>query len=335
MKIAFVLPGSGLSGGTKTVFELAKRLNALPLFNSVVVTDSFPSWFNDPPPLILNSPVKSDLSAYDVIITTFYNQKALYKIWGQKKLHLHLCQGYEGDYLEDLHMESLRKEVEDFYRLPYPKMVVSRFLIPKLQNLTSAPIYYVGQAIDLSLFKPDPQVPKDTVLIVGQFELPFKGVKKALLLAQKIKERYPYIKIVRVSPTDTREKEASFEIDEFLVAVSPSEMPKLYHRALLSIYFPSKEGFGLPVLESLACGTPVIGSDIPALREICGPQYPLFSSPHGGLNFAISLLENLDYYQTIVQQGLKRAKLFTFKKLIIRFLLGIFKGWWYYRTQKI
>lgn len=56
----------------------------------------------------------------------------------------------------------------------------------------------------------------------------------------------------------------------FLGYVSDSELNKLYNSAKALLYLSSYEGFGLPVIEALACGTPVIASDIPCLREIGG-----------------------------------------------------------------
>ena len=55
----------------------------------------------------------------------------------------------------------------------------------------------------------------------------------------------------------------------------PSSVRRCWRQSIgapLITLLPSEsEGFGLPVLESLACGTPVVLSDIPALREIGGP----------------------------------------------------------------
>jgi glycosyltransferase involved in cell wall biosynthesis len=48
------------------------------------------------------------------------------------------------------------------------------------------------------------------------------------------------------------------------------QLAALYRRASVVLLPSDREGFGLPVVEAMACGTPVIASDIPALREIGG-----------------------------------------------------------------
>jgi glycosyltransferase involved in cell wall biosynthesis len=48
------------------------------------------------------------------------------------------------------------------------------------------------------------------------------------------------------------------------------QLAALYRRASVVLLPSDREGFGLPVVEAMACGTPVIASDIPALREVGG-----------------------------------------------------------------
>ena len=52
--------------------------------------------------------------------------------------------------------------------------------------------------------------------------------------------------------------------------VSERELVALYTGAELFVYPSRLEGFGLPVVEAMACGTPVVASDVPALREVAG-----------------------------------------------------------------
>ena len=54
------------------------------------------------------------------------------------------------------------------------------------------------------------------------------------------------------------------------VGLSRPELAEVYRRAAVVLMTSEAEGFGLPVIEALACGAPVVASDIPALRESGG-----------------------------------------------------------------
>jgi glycosyltransferase involved in cell wall biosynthesis len=60
--------------------------------------------------------------------------------------------------------------------------------------------------------------------------------------------------------------------DDVIVLPSLSKriLSSVYRRADLVLQPSSAEGFGLPVLEAIACGTPVVASDLPVLREVGG-----------------------------------------------------------------
>jgi hypothetical protein len=60
--------------------------------------------------------------------------------------------------------------------------------------------------------------------------------------------------------------------------VAEQELVSLYAGAELFVYPSRFEGFGLPVVEAMACGTPVVASDVPALREV-GGDAALFVPP--------------------------------------------------------
>ena len=66
---------------------------------------------------------------------------------------------------------------------------------------------------------------------------------------------------------------------DFLGYVSDSELEKLFRQAYALVYPSFYEGFGLPVIEAMACGTPVVTSNISSLPEVVGPE-GLTASPH-------------------------------------------------------
>jgi glycosyltransferase involved in cell wall biosynthesis len=94
------------------------------------------------------------------------------------------------------------------------------------------------------------------------------------------------------------------------------DMPALYNLADVFVYPSIYEGFGLPLVEALACGRPVITSNISALPEIVGDAGVLVS-PHdcGQLAQAIrKLLEDKNLAAEIGQKALARAKEFSWRK---------------------
>lgn len=64
---------------------------------------------------------------------------------------------------------------------------------------------------------------------------------------------------------------------KILGRVSDEELLRLYHQAECFIFPSIYEGFGLPPLEAMACGCPVLAADIPVLREVCADAAVYFN----------------------------------------------------------
>src|SRR5256712_7674815 len=93
-----------------------------------------------------------------------------------------------------------------------------------------------------------------------------------------------------------------------------SAVPDLYRGAAV-VVLPSKaEGFGLPVIEAMACGVPVICSDLPVLREIAD-GVAIFCDPADPAAFARALTEILDAGSGDRRRlGIERAKEVTWER---------------------
>ncbi len=86
----------------------------------------------------------------------------------------------------------------------------------------------------------------------------------------------------------------------FLGPVAERDLPALYSAATLFIFPSLYEGFGLPVLEAMACGTPVACSNTPSLTEVAGDAALLFD-PH-------SVTEIRDAMAELIEDGVQRAR---------------------------
>ncbi|MFN8445974.1 MAG: glycosyltransferase family 1 protein [Caldilineaceae bacterium] len=102
----------------------------------------------------------------------------------------------------------------------------------------------------------------------------------------------------------------------FLGRIDDAGLPGLYASATVFV-FPSKyEGFGLPVLEAMACGTPVACSNTSSLPEVAGDAALLFDPTNvGEISAAIEqLVSNEGLQKELRQRGLNQAARFTWRK---------------------
>ena len=111
----------------------------------------------------------------------------------------------------------------------------------------------------------------------------------------------------------------------FLGSVDIEDLVKLYNSAVLFITLPIDEGFGLPVLEAITCGIPVICSDIPALREISG-DIATFVDYNDYKKIAYNIEEVCTYKKDVVDYSIsnKIAQRFSWNRTAEK-IKGIFK----------
>lgn len=95
-----------------------------------------------------------------------------------------------------------------------------------------------------------------------------------------------------------------------------SDLPALYNGTFAFLYPSLRESFGIPMLESMACGTPIIAGNTSAMPEIAG-EGALLANPLDEKDIARKILlleENDTFYRQQVDYGLERVKLFSWKK---------------------
>ena len=95
-----------------------------------------------------------------------------------------------------------------------------------------------------------------------------------------------------------------------------NDLPYIYNNAFAFLYTSLRESFGIPLLEAMACGIPVITSNTSSMPEIAGHDAILIN-PESSDEIALKMLQlerDTDFYQRQKAVGLERAKLFSWRK---------------------
>ncbi|MBE8539371.1 glycosyltransferase [Geoglobus acetivorans] len=146
-------------------------------------------------------------------------------------------------------------------------------------------------------------------LLKAYYKLKKQGIKHKLVIAGKIGWKYKPI-FETIDKLDLKK-------DVIFTGYVPDEdLPALYNAADIFIYPSLYEGFGLPPLEAMACGTPVITSNTSSLPEVVG-NAGIMVDPYDidGLAKAMyEVLTNEGLKEEMRKKGLERAKMFNWRK---------------------
>lgn len=163
---------------------------------------------------------------------------------------------------------------------------------------------------------------KPFILSVSTIE-PRKNLRGLLSAFSLIKDEIPH-DLLLIGPSgwlsnDVPQLIESLQLTkrvQFLGFVDYKELPVAYSLASVFVYISLYEGFGLPPLEAMACGCPVITSNVASLPEVVGDAAlmvnPLIAQETSAS--IVKLLENPVLRASLVDKGIKRAQLFSWEK---------------------
>lgn len=119
-------------------------------------------------------------------------------------------------------------------------------------------------------------------------------------------------------------KELDLEHDVIFAGMVPEEeLVALYQAASLYVFPSLYEGFGLPVLEAMRCGTPVIASKSSCIPEICGEDNALFFDPYDPDDMANSIRKawmDPGLQKDLRDRGLRHSRKFSWEDMAQRTL---------------
>lgn len=183
-------------------------------------------------------------------------------------------------------------------------------------------VVYLG--VDTSFYSKKEQNKKDQILYVGSMNARknFIGVLKAFELLND--KKYKLLMVGNFSSNFMIDEQNQKILDasknnpniEFIQNTSNEKLVELYQDSKLFLFPSLYEGFGLPVLEAMACGTPVVCSHSSSLPEVGGDAV-VYCDPNNIDNIQEKIklvLENDNLQKNMIEKGLQRAKEFSWNK---------------------
>ena len=154
----------------------------------------------------------------------------------------------------------------------------------------------------------DPKKNTERTLVAYSKYLEKSAVKRKLLMADLDPEYLNGI-IQRNSIENIRE---NIVMPGYIVN---SDLPYIYNNAFAFLYTSLRESFGIPLLEAMACGIPVITSNTSSMPEIGGSDAILINPEHADeiTSMLLRLENDPAFYEAKRQVGLERAKLFSWR----------------------
>jgi glycosyltransferase involved in cell wall biosynthesis len=298
LRITFVLPFAGLSGGIRVVATYARKLTEqghdvwvvsqprrMPRWSQKL--KAFWTWraaenikwtktplldFLGDQHIVLDSwrPVTTaDLPDADAVIATWWNTALpVAKLPNSKGRKFYFIQGYE--VFDYLHVD----EVVASYALPLTKITISNYIrdqIAEHHGITGVSV--VPNAVDTDQFN-RPKRHKNDRLTVGFLfnPHPVKRVELAIEALTRARAQVSSLRVIAFGSTPSGGRVVLPDWVEYHLSPEQADIPNLYGSCDLWLFTSQAEGFGLPLLEAMACRTPVLATCAGAAPDLVTGQ---------------------------------------------------------------
>lgn len=220
--------------------------------------------------------------------------------------------------------EYTKKMLQQAYSVPDEKISV----IPLGVGEHFKPIEGVRNCIAYHELLEQNNLPKEAkiILYVGS-DHPRKNLNLLAGVLAKVKKQVPNVYLVKVGDPglmvgriDFQNKLAELGLTDavrFISNVGDEKLRLLYASADVFVFPSFYEGFGIPPLEAMACGCPVVCSNATSLPEVVGDAGPLHNPTDldGFASSIIKILTDANHASELSKKGLERSKLFAWESI--------------------
>jgi len=292
MKLVYAIRHVGMTGGVKVFFQHVELLRSMGHTVHLLARFIDEDWgFRVRPEVVPAFDEGTIPDADGIVVTTPKDVEDLWKVAKKRGIPLfHFLQGFEPDYVlerikgfvvpkrfrgtdiaskvrywyKKREWKDRLKRFDRLYELPTVKIAIAPHLVRGVEERYHVPCYLVPNGIDQGVFHPKEKEMDYSgtlkILSVGNYTIEYKAIPDVFAAVRILKERGVSLHLTRVSPADITEAEKQAGVaDRFLVRISEAEMADLYRESHILIAASTEiEGFGLPPVEAMSTGTPVI-----------------------------------------------------------------------------
>lgn len=287
MRVNFILPGLGDSGGIQVVKKYAELFHKkgidVVIYSSVIADDlhRYPGILKNKAHQIYCTcktwkakksntkyytqwvPIISDRCIREADATIATTWASAYKV---AKLNQKCGKKYY--FIQDYEVWDNKELGEQSYKLPLHHIVIAKWIDKILtEQLGSTPADIVYNGIDTEFFHPvQKKEDHDEVRCLMLYHtLSKKGVDDGIKAFKRAKSQYPQLSL---SMFGMYKKPEIDYLDHYYRDPKREELRNLYQQADMFIFPAREEGWGLTPLEAMACGCPVVGTDVGCMTEL-------------------------------------------------------------------
>ena len=164
-------------------------------------------------------------------------------------------------------LRGYKRRVDDALSLPTRKLVVAEWLGTALDRVFDQPSVRIPNGVDHGTFYPDPGTEGSTELrVLAPYRTAaWKGTADAVGAFRRVRRGRDDVRFEMFGPSGGKSELPPWV--EFHGRVSDARLRRLYSDADVLVFPSWTEGFGLPPLEAMACGTAVVSTDVGVVRE--------------------------------------------------------------------
>ena len=279
------------------IFPIEKFLGEVDVFHS--------SDWTQPP--VRSQRTKKVTTVHDMIAYLFPSSSHP-KIVSNQKRRLKIVKAEVDAIITD--SETTKEDLVKFLEIPQEKVTVV--------YLASSVIFKPQDDDKVKEVLEKYKIKKPYILSVATWE-PRKNIQKLVDVFEKIQKENPNLSLVLTGKHGWGQDPSFIDNDRIISTgfISKNDLTALYSGCRVFVYPSLYEGFGLPILEAMACGTPVITSNNSSMTEIAKDAAILVDPrSESQIKRAIEMVLNLnlDSYQKMVNASLNRARQYTWIK---------------------